>query len=206
MARPLGHGWGVRGRAGGHDGQCVMACGAPATPWRWNEAERGTTGPCTSRVNPIGVAVPHVPEGEWPRASVSATDRRRRADARKKMIVALARTLLVAFWRMVTTGEITAGVVLRSAVQRRRGQFLAVGRTSSANRASGVAATRGTPWLQCRGKNVPGLGDSPSKRMAASWPRFSVNLTEYKVAVRSQHPDGELPPDCRSRADRKSML
>jgi hypothetical protein len=42
------------------------------------------------------------------------------------------------------------------------------------------------------------LGDSPSKRMAASWSRFSANLTEYKVAVRLQHPNGELPPDDRT--------
>jgi transposase len=32
------------------------------------------------------------------------------------MIVALARKLLIAFWRMVTIGEIPAGVVLRPAV------------------------------------------------------------------------------------------
>jgi len=35
-------------------------------------------------------------------------------DARKTtMIVALARKLLIALWRMVTTGEIPAGVALR---------------------------------------------------------------------------------------------
>jgi transposase len=32
------------------------------------------------------------------------------------MIVALARKLLIALWRMVTTGEITEGISLRSAV------------------------------------------------------------------------------------------
>ena len=37
--------------------------------------------------------------------------------ARKtKMIVALARKLLIALWRMVTTGEVPRGVVLRQAV------------------------------------------------------------------------------------------
>ena len=37
--------------------------------------------------------------------------------ARKtKMIVALARKLLIALWRMVTTGEVPHGVVLRQAV------------------------------------------------------------------------------------------
>jgi transposase len=34
---------------------------------------------------------------------------------RKTMIVALARKLLIALWRLVTTGEIPAGVVLRAA-------------------------------------------------------------------------------------------
>ena len=43
----------------------------------------------------------------------------RTADGRKKtrktMIVALARKLLIALWRLVTTGEIPAGVMLRPA-------------------------------------------------------------------------------------------
>jgi transposase len=38
-----------------------------------------------------------------------------RSDTRKRMIVALARKLLIALWRMATTGEIPAGVVLRTA-------------------------------------------------------------------------------------------
>jgi hypothetical protein len=33
----------------------------------------------------------------------------------KTMIVALARKLLIALWRLVTTGEVPAGVVLRAA-------------------------------------------------------------------------------------------
>ncbi len=36
-------------------------------------------------------------------------------DKRKKMIVALARKLLIALWRMATTGEIPEGVMLRPA-------------------------------------------------------------------------------------------
>jgi transposase len=39
----------------------------------------------------------------------------RRSGTRKTMIVALARKLLVALWRMVTTGEIPQGVALRPA-------------------------------------------------------------------------------------------
>jgi transposase len=38
-----------------------------------------------------------------------------RSGTRKTMIVALARKLLVALWRMVTTGEIPEGVILRPA-------------------------------------------------------------------------------------------
>ncbi|HEY9537166.1 MAG TPA: transposase [Kiloniellaceae bacterium] len=38
-----------------------------------------------------------------------------RKTLRKKLIVALARKLLVALWRMVTTGEVPAGLVLRPA-------------------------------------------------------------------------------------------
>lgn len=36
-----------------------------------------------------------------------------RGDTRKTMIVALARKLLIAFWRLTTTGEMPAGIKLR---------------------------------------------------------------------------------------------
>ena len=39
-----------------------------------------------------------------------------RRDIRKKMIVALARKLLIALWRYVTTGEVPTGAVLRPAI------------------------------------------------------------------------------------------
>ena len=38
-----------------------------------------------------------------------------RSDTRKTMIVALARKLLIALWRYVTTGELPEGVVLKAA-------------------------------------------------------------------------------------------
>ena len=38
-----------------------------------------------------------------------------RANTRKTMIVALSRKLLIALWRLVTTGEVPAGVILRAA-------------------------------------------------------------------------------------------
>ena len=39
----------------------------------------------------------------------------RRAGTRKTMIVALARKLLIALWRLVTRGEVPQGLVLRPA-------------------------------------------------------------------------------------------
>jgi len=49
---------------------------------------------------------------QWYRARTAHA----RGGARKTMIVALARKLLIALWRMVTTGEIPEGVSLRPAV------------------------------------------------------------------------------------------
>jgi len=45
---------------------------------------------------------------QWFRARTENT-----RGTRKTMIVALARKLLVALWRLVTTGEVPEGVVLR---------------------------------------------------------------------------------------------
>jgi transposase len=47
---------------------------------------------------------------QWYRARTEIDGRKR-----KTMIVALARKLLIALWRLVTTGETPAGVVLRAA-------------------------------------------------------------------------------------------
>jgi transposase len=49
--------------------------------------------------------------GQWYRARTEGTAGKRKTT----MIVALARKLLIALWRMVTTGEIPAGVALRTA-------------------------------------------------------------------------------------------
>ncbi len=48
---------------------------------------------------------------QWHRARTADA----RGGTRKTLIVALARKLLIALWRMVTTGEVPAGVVLRAA-------------------------------------------------------------------------------------------
>ena len=49
---------------------------------------------------------------QWYRARTAGAN----AGRRKSMIVALARKLLIALWRLVTTGEVPQGVVLRPAV------------------------------------------------------------------------------------------
>jgi transposase len=41
-----------------------------------------------------------------------------RGNTRKTLIVALARKLLIALWRLVTTGEVPSGVTLHSKAQR----------------------------------------------------------------------------------------
>ena len=46
---------------------------------------------------------------QWYQARVAAGKKR------KTMIVALARKLLIALWRLVTTGEVPQGMVLRPA-------------------------------------------------------------------------------------------
>jgi transposase len=51
---------------------------------------------------------------QWYRAQTAATKGAGK-DKRKKMIVALARKLLIALWRMATTGEIPEGVMLHPA-------------------------------------------------------------------------------------------
>ena len=74
----------------------------------------GLTWQCasTARNDPAGLALPQVSKGQqlaqWFRAR--AADGRR--GTRKTMIVALARKLLIALWRMATTGEIPEGMIL----------------------------------------------------------------------------------------------
>ena len=56
----------------------------------------------------------HIPEGKRARAMVSLSRTKGPSGARKTtMIVALARKILIAFWRLVTTGEVPEGVELR---------------------------------------------------------------------------------------------
>ncbi|YAD91533.1 transposase [Bradyrhizobium sp. Pa8] len=82
---------------------------------------------------------------------------------RKTMIAALARKLLIDCWRLVTIGSVPEGVILRTAgrrVQQRRSKSLGNRRKCGGCRSrSEMAVTRGTPWLQRRGKNVPAASE-----------------------------------------------
>jgi transposase len=62
----------------------------------------------------IGMAISHVPEGQRLGAVVSSRTENARS-TRTSMIVALARKLLIALWRLVREGVVPDGVVLRSA-------------------------------------------------------------------------------------------
>jgi transposase len=83
---------------------------------RRREKSLAKTGNTRVRHDPAGLALSDVSERQrggahWYRA--------RTADARgatlKALIIALARKVLVALWRLVTTGEVPHGVVLRPA-------------------------------------------------------------------------------------------
>jgi hypothetical protein len=109
-------------------------------------------------------------------------------DTRKTMIVALARKLLIALWRLVTTGEVPAGVVLRAAEKKNSDTTRS---RSPTNRTSLVSdddprwrspeASLGVDtgfreWVRRRGV-------SPPMRMDASW-SGPYGPTGYKVAAR----------------------
>jgi transposase len=64
-----------------------------------------------------------------------------RSGTRKTMIVALARKLLIALWRMVTTGEVPDGVILRESGMRENCTFRCV-------------SSEG--WHVQQGSNLPG--------------------------------------------------
>ena len=68
-----------------------------------------------ARDDPTGLALPQVPERQRACSVVPHSGGRGRSGTRKTMIVALARKLLIALWRMVKTGEIPEGVILRPA-------------------------------------------------------------------------------------------
>ena len=67
------------------------------------------------RHDPARLAFPPVPGGQRSGGLVPGRTADARGGTRKTMIVALARKLLIALWRLVTTGETPDGVVLRPA-------------------------------------------------------------------------------------------
>lgn len=89
-----------------------------ACPWQRTGGRQCPGPPCH---DPAGLALPQIPAAQRAGAiacpgagrGYRARTRDGRGDLRKTMIVALARKLLIALWRLVTTGELPEGVILR---------------------------------------------------------------------------------------------
>ena len=103
------------------------------------------------------------------------------------MIVALARKLLIAFWRMVRTGEVP-GRRLSHRLSRREEALQ--DRKPALDASCGFALTirgSGTPYCDTAfeppGRMEPLPGTSPPMRITASW-FGSHRPTEYKYAAR----------------------
>src|SRR3954453_20195854 len=132
--------------------------------------------------------------------------RARAADARggtrKAMIVALARKLLLALWRLVTTGETPEGLALRPAGgglpcrRTARGPAAHRLRTSDGPQlTTEVAAPRCCAWPLRRGSEwARRPGASPPMRMTASW-SGSPRAHRIQVCGAMFALDGELPSD-----------
>ena len=76
-----------------------------------NDSNKSVT-PLEQDTTMIAVIEMGLPLAQWYRARTADA----RGGTRKTLIVALARKLLIALWRMVTTGEIPEGISLRPAV------------------------------------------------------------------------------------------
>src|SRR6202035_913074 len=88
-----------------------------------------------------------------------------RAGTRKTMIVALARKLLIALWRFVTTGETLDGVILRPAGCRPRG------RASSYLCGARAGVQRGLPIDDPRWREpARDMAQMPTERMGPAAP------------------------------------
>src|SRR4029077_13406792 len=101
-----------------------------------------------------------------------------RSGTRKTMIVALARKLVIALWRFVTTGEPLEGVALRPASYKgyrnehttQHHSALALAFSTTAELRSEVAGRRIRTWhLMPTDRMGPPPGASPPMRMTASW-------------------------------------
>ena len=136
-----------------------------------------------------------------------APDRGAEGARKTTMIVALARKLLIALWRMVTTGEIPKGIVMTASGLTTVGR----GKTEMQLRRP-LARFRAGPLKTIRGGGDPSrsMAATPSRRMGPP-PRslaaeandcFMVRTppgpTEYKVVARCLAPNGGLPSDHRA--------
>ena len=124
--------------------------------------------------------------------------------ARKTMIVALARKLLITLWRYTTNGEVPAGVVLRPQCDNLVGRRVALETERQRRRSSG--ASDHDPRWRCT-EEVPGFrrstewsrrpGASPPMRMAASWSRACTappNTRLWREDPRPWHGSARISP------------
>ena len=149
--------------------------------------------PGAPRPDPTRLALPAVPEGQRSGAVVPSRTEGAKGARKTTMIVALARKLLIALWRMVTTGEVPQGVVLRQRPDR------ASKITSEQHRVSARQAATSPGWpITIRGGGDPSqnmviepsvrMGPPPRSLAAEANDCFMVRPrtgpTEYKVAAR----------------------
>src|SRR5580704_10309951 len=124
-----------------------------------------------------------------------------RAGTRKTMIVALARKLLIALWRFVTTGRhCRASSCVRHAEGLGEEHLLTYSALALAFSADCRLTIRGGgnrqwTWHRCRQREwARRPGASPPMRMTASW---SGSERTYRIQVcgAKMRPNGELPSD-----------
>ena len=123
-----------------------------------------------------------------------------RVGTRKTMIVALARKLLIALWRFVTTGETLEGVILRP-VAKASGKsiFYLFGARAGVQGGLPIDDPRWREPADDRAEMPtermgPPPGALPPMRMTASW---SGSKRTYRIQVcgAKTRPNGELPSD-----------
>jgi hypothetical protein len=124
---------------------------------------------------------------------------------KRTMIVALARKLLIALWRLVTIGEIPVGVALRTVSLEpcdRTGAEIIPSfgiLRALAQRSLIMIRDGGDPNTAMASKPSPEwarhLGASPLKRMVASWSGSDIGPNRIQGCGARDAPDSGLPSD-----------
>ena len=97
--------------------QLAAYAGLAPTPWRSGgiEREQGVSKAGNPRLRTTMIQLAWLWLRHQDRSALTRWFKAHSQRGRKSAIVALARKLLIALWRLVTTGEVPAGVVLRAA-------------------------------------------------------------------------------------------